>query len=108
MKHSLGMATFALILSVGIAHAGPCNGSATTSIRDDQVANSAAQVGQRQEHAQPSVAQQPTSTGKAAAPSPAQNPPEPSAKMTDQDRFSGTGTHSGSSETSAKMTDQDC
>ena len=109
MKYQFGMATFALILSVGIANAGPCNGSATTGIGDgQQAANRAAQADQRQEHAQPTVAQQPSSTGKAVEPSTAQNAPEPSAKMTDQDKFSGTGTHSGNSETSAKMADQNC
>jgi hypothetical protein len=106
-KHQLVITACALILSAGIANAGPCNTSQTTGTGDgQQTVNRAAQADQRQEHAQPSVAEQPESTGKAAQPSVAEQAPEPSAKMTDQDRFSGT--PSEGSEASAKMADQGC
>jgi hypothetical protein len=68
--------------------------------------NRAAQADQRQEHAQPNVAEEARSTGKAVQPSVAEQTPEPPAKMTDQDRFSGT--PSQGSEASAKMADQGC
>jgi hypothetical protein len=107
-KRPLGMAICALVMSAGMANAGPCNSSGTTGIGGSKATNRSAQAEQRQEHAQPSVAQQPRSTGNAAQPSTAQQTPEPSAKMTDEDRFSATGTHVNGSDTSAKMADQDC
>lgn len=103
-RHQLIMTACALILSTGIANAGPCN---TTGTGDGQQApNRAAQADQRQEHAQPNVAEQPKSTGKAVQPTVAEQTPQPSAKMTDQDRFSGTPPEG--SEASAKMADQGC
>jgi hypothetical protein len=106
-KHQLVMTACALILSAGIANAGPCNTSQTTGTGDGQQAvNSAAQADQRHEHAQPSVAQQPQSTGKAEQPNATQQSAVPSAKMTDQDQS--LATPSQGSETSTKMADQGC
>jgi len=106
-KHQLVMTACALILSAGIANAGPCNTSQTTGTGDGQQAvNSAAQADQRQEHAQPSVAQQPQSTGKAEQPNTTEQSAVPSAKMTDQDQS--LATPSQDSETSTKMADQGC
>jgi hypothetical protein len=107
MRLQLVMAAGALILSAGIANAGPCNTGQTTGTgQGQQAGNRAAQADQRQEHAQPKVAEQPSSAGETSTT--ARQAPEPSAKMTDQDRFSGTGTHSENSQASAKMADQGC
>ncbi|HEY8671635.1 MAG TPA: hypothetical protein VIL63_12385 [Terriglobales bacterium] len=106
-RHQLAISACALILSAGIANAGPCNTSQTTGTgAGQQAANRAAQVGQRQEHAQPRVAQQPQSTGKAEQPNSTEQSAVPSAKMTDQDQSSAT--PSQGSETSTKMADQGC
>ena len=107
-KHQLVMIACALILTAGVANAGPCNSpSQTTGIGDGpQAANRSAQADQRQEHAQPSVAQQPQSTGKTEQPSTTEQSAVPSAKMTDQDQSSATPTQG--SETSTKMADQGC
>jgi len=79
----------------------------TTGTGDGQQAvNSAAQADQRHEHAQPSVAQQPQSTGKAEQPNATEQSAVPSAKMTDQDQS--LATPSQASETSTKMADQGC
>lgn len=103
-KHQLAMTAFVLILTAGVAHAGPCN---TTGTGDgQQTVNRAAQADQRQEHVQPSVAQQPQSTGKAEQPNASGQSAVPSAKMTDQDQSPST--PSQGSETSTKMTDQGC
>ena len=82
------MTACALILTAGVANAGPCNTSQTTGTGDgQQAANRSAQADQRQEHAQPSVAQQqPQSTGKAEQPSTTEPSAVPSAKMTDQNQ----------------------
>lgn len=105
-KHQLVITACALILSAGIANAGPCTNQTTGTGGGQQAVNRATQADQRQEHAQPNVAEQARSTGKAVQPSVAEQTPEPSAKMTDQDRFSGT--PSQGSEASAKMADQGC
>ena len=106
-KHQLAMTACALILTAGVANAGPCNTSQTTGIGDgQQAANRSAQADQRQEHAQPSVAQQPQSTGKAEQPITTEQSAVPSAKMTDQDQSSATPAQG--SETSTKMADQGC
>ena len=106
-KHQLVMTACALILTAGVANAGPCNNNQTTGIGDGQQAsNRAAQADQRQEHAQPSVAQQPQSTGKAEQPSTTEQSAVQSAKMANQDQ-SATAPPRGS-ETSTKMADQDC
>jgi len=103
-KHQLVMTACALILTAGVANAGPCN---TTGIGNgQQAANRSAQADQRQEHAQPSVAQQPQSTGKAEQPSTTEQSAVPSAKMTDQNQSSATPAQG--SETSTKMADQGC
>lgn len=108
VKHQIAVSACALLLSAGIANAGPCNTNQTTGIGDgQQAANRSAQADQRQEHAQPSVAQQPQSTGKAEQPSTTELPSAvPSAKMTDQNQ-SATAPSRGS-ETSKKMADQGC
>ena len=100
-KQKLVLAACSLILSAGIADAGPCNQTTGTG-NGEQTTNRAAQVEQRQEHAQPSVAQQPQSTGRAAEAS-----ADPSAKMTDPDRTR-SGINADGSETSVKMADQGC
>ena len=111
-RQQVVMTACALILTAGIANAGPCNTSQTTGIGDgQQAANRAAQVDQRQEHAQPSVAQQPQSTGKAEQPNATdqrttEQSAVPSGKMTDQDQPSAS--PSQGSETSTKMADQGC
>ena len=106
-KHQLVMIACALILSAGVANAGPCNTGQTTGTGGgQQAASRAAQADQRQEHVQPSVAEQPKSTGKTVQSPVAEQTPEPSAKMTGQDRFSAT--PSQTPEPSAKMADQDC
>jgi hypothetical protein len=97
----------ATAFSIGATNADPCNKTTGTG-GGQQASSSAAQTDQRQEHAQPSVAEQPKSTGKAAPSNTGEQPTEPSAKMTDQDRFSGTGTHTEGAETSSKMADQGC
>ena len=103
-KHQLAMTACALILTAGVANAGPCN---TNGIGNgQQAANRSAQADQRQEHAQPSVAQQPQSTGKAEQPSTTEQSAVPSAKMTDQNQSSATPAQG--SETSTKMADQGC
>jgi hypothetical protein len=107
-KHQLIITACALILSAGIANAGPCNTSQTTGKGDGQQAvNRAAQADQRQEHAQPSVAQQPQSTGKPEQSNTTEQSAVPSAKMTDQDQSSSAASPQGS-ETSTKMADQGC
>jgi hypothetical protein len=107
-KNQLVMTACALILTAGVANAGPCNTSQTTGIGDGQQARSA-QADQQQEHAQPTVAQQPQSTGKAEQPNNTdqRNAEQtvPSAKMTDQDQSSAPPQ---GSETSTKMADQGC
>lgn len=106
-KHQFFMTACALILSAGVANAGPCNTGQTTGTGDgQQAANRAAQADQRQQHAQPSVAQQPQSTGKAEQPNTTEQSAVPSAKMTDQDQSSAA--PSQGSETSTKMADQGC
>ena len=107
-KYQVVMTACALILSAGVANAGPCNTSQTTGTGDGQQAvNRAAQADQRQEHVQPSVAQQPQSTGKAEQPKTTeQSAAVPSAKMTDQDQSSAAPPQG--SETSTKMADQGC
>jgi hypothetical protein len=105
-KHQLVITACALILSAGIANAGPCTNQTTGTGGGQQAVNRATQADQRQEHAQPSVAEQANSTGKAAQPSVAEQAPEPSAKTTDQNRFSKA--PSESPEASAKMADQGC
>src|SRR5450755_4220588 len=98
-KHQFFMTACALILSAGVANAGPCNTGQTTGTGDgQQAANRAAQ--------QPSVAQQPQSTGKAEQPNTTEQSAVPSAKMTDQDQSSAA--PSQGSETSTKMADQGC
>jgi len=97
------MTACALILTAGIANAGPCNTNQTTGTGDgQQAANKATQ----QDHAQPSVAQQPQSTGKAEQSNTTEQSAVPSAKMTDQDQSSAA--PSQGSETSTKMADQGC
>ena len=88
VNHQIVVTACALILSAGIANAGPCTSQTTGTGDGQQASNRAAQADERQEHAQPSVAEQPKSTGKAVQPSITEQTPEPSAKMTDQDRFS--------------------
>ena len=106
-RHQVVMTACALILSAGIANAGPCNTSQTTGTGDgQQAANKATQQDQRQEHAQPSVAQQPQSTGKAEQPNTTEQSAVPSAKMTDQDQSSAAPPQG--SESSTKMADQGC
>ena len=106
-RHQVIMTACALILSAGIANAGPCNTSQTTGTGDGQQAvNRAAQADQRQEHAQPSVAQQPQSTGKPEQSNTTEQSAVPSAKMTDQDQSSAAPPQG--SETSTKMADQGC
>jgi hypothetical protein len=106
-KIQLVMTTCALILSAGAANAGPCN-TKTTGLGDSQPSpNKTAQIDQRQEHAQPSVAQQPKSTGEAQTqPSTTEQSAVPSAKMTDQDQSAASAGQG--SKTSSKMADQDC
>ena len=106
VNHQFVVTACALILSAGIANAGPCTNQTTGTGDGQQAPNRAAQADQRQQHAQPSVAEQPKSSGKAVQPSVAEQTPEPSAKMTDQDRFSKA--PSEGSEASAKMADQGC
>ena len=107
-KHQLVMTACVLILTAGVANAGPCNTNQTTGIGDgQQAANRSAQADQRQEHAQPSVARQPQSTGRAEQPKTTeQSAAVPSAKMTDQDQSSAAQPQG--SETSTKMADQGC
>jgi hypothetical protein len=105
-RRQLAISACALILSAGIANAGPCNTSQTTGTGDGHALNRAAQADQRQQHAQLSVARQPQSTGKAEPPNTTEQSAVPSAKMTDQDQSSAT--PSQGSETSTKMADQGC
>jgi hypothetical protein len=98
----LVIAACVLMLSGGgAAHAGPCNIGQTTGMSGG---NKAAQERQRQEHAQPSVAQQPTSAGKAGK-SEGQQAAVPSSKMTDTNHATAMPQRS---ETSSKMADQGC
>lgn len=106
-QHQLVLTACALVLAAGVAEAGPCNTIHTTGTSEgQQTVNKAAQADQRQEHAQPSVAQQPQSTGKAEQPSTTEQRAVPSAKMTDQDQLSAAPPQG--SETSTKMADQGC
>jgi hypothetical protein len=57
-KHQLVITACALILSGGIANAGPCSNQTTGTGGGLQAVNRATQADQRQEHAQPSVAEQ--------------------------------------------------
>jgi hypothetical protein len=63
------------ILGSGVASAGPCS--------TGQTIGNAGQEGQRGEHAQPSVAEQPKSAGTTGQPEAGQQVTVPSAKMTD-------------------------
>jgi hypothetical protein len=103
-KFQLIVIACALFLTAGVANAGPCN---TTGTGDgQQTVNRTAQANQRQEHGQPSVAQQPQSTGKTEQRSASEQSAVPSAKMTDQDHSPST--PSQGAETSSKMADQGC
>jgi hypothetical protein len=64
-----------VILGSGVASAGPCSTGQTTG--------NAGQEGQRVEHAQPSVAEQPKSAGTTGQPEAGQQATIPSSKMTD-------------------------
>ena len=88
-----------VILGGGVANAGPCNTGQTGGDR-------AAQEGQRQEHAQPSVAEQPRSAGTTGQSNAGQQGTVASSKMTDSDRSPNAKPQS--SGTSSKMVDQDC
>jgi hypothetical protein len=88
-----------IILSSRVAIAGPCSTGQTTG--------NAGQEGQRQEHAQPSVAEQPKSAGTTGQPEAGQQAIVPSSKMTDTDQSAATATPQGSAP-SNKMADQDC
>ena len=108
-KRQLTLTACALILTVGAANAGPCNTGQTTGVGNGQQAvNRSAQTNQRQEHAQPNVAQQSQSTGKAEQPSTTTTEQSAvlSAKMIDQDQSSATPPQG--SETSTKIADQGC
>jgi hypothetical protein len=89
------IAACTLIMLGGVAYAGPCN--------TGQTSGKAAQEGQRQEHAQPSVAEQPRSAGTIGQ---SKAGGTPSSKMTDTNRSPAV--PSQSADTSSKMADQGC
>jgi hypothetical protein len=101
-KQFLLVACSAVVLSAGVANAGPCNTGQTVGVGPGSTGQ-ATQDDQRQEHAQPTVAEQPKSVGVASA---GAEQPEPSAKMTGKDQ-SPVATPTGS-EASAKMADEGC
>jgi hypothetical protein len=101
-KQILIAACTLVMLGGGVANAGPCNTGQTTGMSGG---NKAAQEAQRQEHAQPSVAEQPTSAGKTGQ-SGGEQAAVPSSKMTDTDHAT-IGSAQGS-EPSSKMADQGC
>ena len=86
------------MLGGGVANAGPWNTGQTSG-------NQAAQEGQRQEHAQPSVAEQPKSAGTTGQSTAGEQGTASSSKMTatNQAAVSPQG-----SESSTKMADQGC
>lgn len=91
-----------VVFGGGVANAGPCSAGQTTGMSGG---NRAAQEAQRQEHAQPSVAQQPTSAGTTAQ-SGVVPPAVPSSKMTDTNHSPAVSPQG--SEASSEMADQGC
>jgi hypothetical protein len=102
-KQVLIAACALVILGGGVANAGPCNTGQTTGMSNG---DKAAQEGQRQEHAQPSVAEQPKSTGTTGQSTAGEQGTASSSKMTDTDQ-SPTAQQQ-TSGTSSKMADQGC
>jgi hypothetical protein len=86
-----------VMFGVGVANAGPCN--------TGQTSGRAAQEGQRQEHAQPSVAEQPKSAGTTGQATAGQQGTASSSKMTDKNQAA---VPPQGSESSTKMADQGC
>jgi hypothetical protein len=86
-----------IMLGGGVANAGPCN--------TGQTSGKAAQEGQRQEHAQPSVAEQPKSAGTTGQSTAGQQGTVSSSKMTDTNQAA---VPPQGSESSTKMADQGC
>jgi hypothetical protein len=98
------VACSATVLNAGVANAGPCTTGQTIGVGPGTTGQ-ITQENQRQEHAQPAVAEQPKSAGVASDGIAGGEQPEPSAKMTAKDQFP---VASPGSEASAKMADQGC
>jgi hypothetical protein len=98
-KQVLIAACALVILGGGVANAGPCSTGQTSG-------NKAAQEGQRQEHAQPAVAEQPKGAGTTGQSNAGEQGTASSSKMTDTSQSSAAQPQG--SDTSSKMADQGC
>jgi hypothetical protein len=102
-KHKLVVAACALtLLASSVANAGPCS---TQTAGTGSEANKASQEAQRQEHAQPAVAEQQKSAGTTGQTNAGEQGTAPSSKMTDTNQSSAAPAQGS---TSSKMADQDC
>jgi hypothetical protein len=101
-KQILIAACTLVMLGGGVANAGPCNTGQTTGMSNG---DKAAQEGQRQEHAQPSVAEQPKSAGTTGQSTAGEKGTASSSKMTDTNQAA---VPPQGSQSSTKMADQGC